>query len=182
MQDGKFGPPQNQIEYRHGIFVFVGGVNHSFDAITARSRNRGFVEAKGPDFVSRLVRHLNVLGIVADDEGSDDFTYVIRRAVLLRYHLSKYQSDLFRNPADKVADERTAEVDDDVVGALLTVRAFRHGARSLEAIIRTSRLHGDRPKFHWGALPPDSQLDMHVDVPELKAARKSYWPARRSAR
>jgi hypothetical protein len=165
MQDGKFGRPPDEIVYRHGIFVFVGGVNHSFDAITGRSRNRGFVEAKGPDFVSRLVRHLNVLGITQDDADADDFTFVIRRAVLLRDHLYRFQQKLFRG-----GEKGRAEVDNDVVAALLTVPRFRHGVRSLEAIVRTSRLHPDRPRLHWGALPPDSQLDMHVDIAELQRA------------
>ena len=167
MQDGRFGRPPDQIEYRHGIFVFVGGVNHSFADLLARARNRAFVEAKGPDFGSRLVRHLNVLGITQDDDPTD-FTYVVRRAVLLRDIIRRFQDKLLRG--EEIA------IDADVAAALITVPSFRHGVRSLEAIVKTSRMHHDRPRFHWGALPAEPQLDMHVDLGELRRARDHRPP------
>jgi hypothetical protein len=190
MQDGKFGSAPNEVVFRHGIFVFVGGVNHSFDMFLGRSRDRQFIEAKGPDFMSRLVRNLNVFGLTR--EGPDDLAAVVRRAVIIRHTLySSHPGIFWQTPPVSVVDpdakpaprrekdeDAYAHIDDDVATALLTVERFRHGLRSLEAIIRTSRLGADHPRFHWGGLPSPSQLDMHVDVAKLTAARDGRFGAR----
>ena len=164
MQDGKFGAEPDEIVFQHGIFVFVGGVNHSFDMFNSRFRGRDFIEAKGPDFGSRLVRFLNVLGIVDDPEKPDDFGYILRRAVLVRAAIEKFQPGIFWNGIDG-----SAEIDVEVIDPLLLVPEFRHGVRSLEQIIRTCRLPDHRPRFHQAAFPPDSQLEMHVDTNMLRA-------------
>lgn len=164
MQDGKFGAEPDEIVFQHGIFVFVGGVNHSFDIFSSRFRGRDFIEAKGPDFGSRLVRYLNVLGIVEDPASPDDLGYILRRAVLIRAALQKFQPAIFWDGL-----KGKAEIDVEVIDWLLSVPDFRHGVRSLEQIIRTCRLPTYRPRFHLAALPPDSQLEMHVDTSQLRS-------------
>lgn len=164
MQDRSFGTGPSPIVYRYGIFIFVGGISPTFEVFNGRTRDREFRNAKGPDFVSRLVRHYNVLGITHDPP--DETMFMIRRAVILRQSLWDYQRGIFAGGEDSAA-----AISDDVCNALLTVRQFRHGVRSLEAIVRTSRLHPGRPRFHWAVLPPPTQLDMHVDVELFRRAR-----------
>ena len=82
MQDGVFGSGPRRLLFGKAIFIFVGGLNHSFEMFNGRMHNREFIEAKGPDFVSRLARHLDVLGV--DERSDDDVSYLIRRALLIR--------------------------------------------------------------------------------------------------
>ena len=56
----------------------------------------------------------------------------------------------------------TMKIDDAVLHALLFVPSYKHGLRSLEKIISTSRLSG-RSKFDISALPPEEQIQLHVD-------------------
>jgi hypothetical protein len=50
----------------------------------------------------------------------------------------------------------------------METRAYRHGARSLEAVIAMSQLSG-LTRFERSALPPEEQLDMHVNGIEFLA-------------
>ena len=56
----------------------------------------------------------------------------------------------------------TMKIDDAVLHALLLIPSYKHGLRSLEKIISTSRLSG-RTKFDVSALPPEEQIQLHVD-------------------
>ncbi len=162
MQDGEFGSGVRRIQFGRAIFVFVGAINHSFDMFNGRLHNRHFIEAKGPDFVSRLSRHLDVLGV---NQTPDDLaTSLVRRAIVLRSKLEDYHPRIIR--ADK-----TAAIDPPVVNAFLHVSRFKHGIRSLEALVRTSRIASRSPRFHWGALPPFEQREMHVSVHDFLKAR-----------
>lgn len=164
MQDGKYGGGDDPIQFRTAIFVFVGGLNHTFDMFSGRVRDREFIEAKGPDFVSRLSRFLNAIAITKRSEA--DSAFMIRRAEVIRTMLKDFHPTLFPKGTDG-----ECLIDEEVVRALLQVPSFRHGVRSLEAILRTSRLHPLRPFFHWASLPPKSQLDMHVDLTQLDRFR-----------
>lgn len=163
MQDGEFGSGPRRLRFGKAIFIFVGGVNHSFEMFNGRMHNRDFIEAKGPDFVSRLARHLDVLGI--DERPDDDISYLIRRAVFIRDKLLELHRAIIDVQTGK------AGIDPKVVNALLGVPKFKHGMRSLEAIIQTSRVAPSNPYFHWGSLPPQEQLEMHVSVREFHHAR-----------
>jgi hypothetical protein len=61
---------------------------------------------------------------------------------------------------------RHLRIDDGVLRAFLYVSHYRHGARSLEAILEMSRFHGKR-RFDLAALPPPEQLQLHVDADEF---------------
>ena len=102
MQDGMFFGVRQTIKIARAIFVFAGGVYHSFDTFDpssdrrkpserresdeAEKRQRMFADQKGPDFVSRLRGHINVLPV---DVESGAVTPIIRRAIILRGLLSK---------------------------------------------------------------------------------------------
>ncbi|NQV27108.1 MAG: AAA family ATPase [Rhodopirellula sp.] len=161
MQDGKFRHGESVYNTGRAIYMFVGGVNHTFDMLDGRLRNHEFIEAKGPDFVSRLKGHMNVLGI---GRHNDDATYILRRAVLLRSILGRFQGRI-------IDSDGVAAMDEDVIRALLVVDHLKHGVRSMEAIVRMCRVRSEQRQLHWGALPSSEQLHMHVDALALDAAR-----------
>lgn len=166
IQDGTFRDGQIPHHVGRAIFVFAGGTSATM-AQFDRSRAQGdeqaaFVAAKGPDFVSRLKGYLNVMG--PDPQGDDDRHYLLRRAVLLR-------SLLVRNAPRLVRRERGQEVlsmDPGVLRAFLHNSRYKHGVRSMEAIISMSNLAG-RDHYERSCLPDVDQLDLHVNGREFLA-------------
>ncbi|MEI9954314.1 MAG: AAA family ATPase [Pseudomonadota bacterium] len=174
MQDGTFFGASQTINIGPAIFVFAGGIYSSFERFDPRSeppdeekgyqltddykaRIRAFAEQKGPDFISRLRGHMNVLQINAEP-GS--VKHLIRRAIQLRGLLSI--NGLLR-PEDK--DSGMAMVDLAIIYGLLTADDYRHGVRSLEATLRMcSRIDG---YIEIASLPSRAQLNMHVDAEAL---------------
>lgn len=96
--------------------------------------------------------------------GSQDKLYSVRRALMLRQLLKERHPALFINGQVKI--------DDAVLHALLFGPAYKHGVRSLDKIISTSRLSG-RTKFDIPALPPEEQIQLHVDGPKFMSALRS---------
>lgn len=161
MQDGKFRQNGHSHPLGAAILVFAGGTRSSFANFVAPmsegedNRERlAFANAKGPDFVSRLRGHVDILG--PDPMDLDDRTYPIRRAFLLR--------SLIERDARSLISGTRIRIDDGVLNAFLAVRAYRHGVRSMEAILAMSRLTG-HTQFDRSALPPSDQLELHVDAP-----------------
>lgn len=170
MQDGVFrdGPAIHPIG--KAIFVFAGGMSSTFahfsrdvtdaalgDADRAADAKR-FREAKGPDFVSRLRGHVNVLGPNPDSRRPGERLYMIRRAMVLRSLLQRNWSWLVDRE-----DPAIVSVDHAVLRALIGVPAYKHGVRSLEAVLEMSMLEG-RTVFEPAALPALEQLEQHVDA------------------
>ncbi|KAJ5796876.1 uncharacterized protein N7518_005416 [Penicillium psychrosexuale] len=102
----------------------------------------GFVNILGPDKVTRTA------------SGSEDRLYPVRRAVILRSLLETREANL--------TSSIQINIDESVLNALLLVPTYRHGIRSLKSIIAMSHLNG-RYHFDRSALPPQTQLDLHVD-------------------
>lgn len=165
MQDGKF--QEGQITHPIGkcIFVFAGGTRHRFrdfgepptefgdDKITRWKTD--FQAKKGPDFKSRLAGYLDVLG-PNPSQYMADITFPVRRALLLRVNLKKFDSDRLL-------------IDPGLLSAFLEIDEYRHGARSMEKIAEHIRL-GSRMDEYWRSdLPPRIQLDMHVNAERFMA-------------
>jgi hypothetical protein len=171
MQDAEFEDDGQIHPLGHAVFVFAGGIAQSYDRFKAPSDNDDFKAAKGPDFVSRLKGFVDVQGInptgtedVKDEDLPDvdvDPVSVIRRAILLRSLLLE-QEHRTRNMYPIVNGRHCFDIDDAVLDALLRVKKYRHGARSLESILMMSRLT-DRDHFGVASLPSDAQLKLHVD-------------------
>jgi hypothetical protein len=175
MQDGTFYGTRRTIEQiGAAIFVFAGGTNISFESFDPRrgppdaelgyeiseeykQNVRQFTERKGPDFVSRLRGHINILPQDAEPGGVKHF---IRRALLLRSFLENYGFA----PKEGIKGGK-AKVDEPVIYALLTTDRYRHGARSMEAILRTCTPIDGR--ICIASLPSRAQLNMHVDAEEF---------------
>jgi hypothetical protein len=121
--------------------------------------------AKVPDFVSRLKGFLNVLGPNPQREapGGDPF-FVVRRAIVLRSLLLRHAPYLFHGEGK----HKQLKIDLGVLRAFLQTRVYRHGVRSMEAIIGMSTLWG-RGIFERSCLPPAAQLELHVDRRDFAA-------------
>ena len=86
---------------------------------------------------------------------NEDTFYMIRRALFLQSIIERKAKNLIQN--------KRANIDDSVLRALLKVPKYKHGVRSMAAILEMSMLN-NKKKFEQSALPPEEQLDMHVDA------------------
>ncbi|MDR0575220.1 MAG: AAA family ATPase [Tannerella sp.] len=157
MQDGKFKDASGEHPLGKCILVFAGGTSSSFEefARPMSSENpeeqKKFKDIKGPDFVSRLRGTINVLG--PNQTGANDKNYILRRALLLR-------SLCERKLNMKKGGE--APLNKNILWAMLLVPKYKHGARSMEAIMDMSRIEGN--VWEPVSLPFYSQLSLHVDA------------------
>lgn len=177
MQDGKFRDGSHEHPIGAAVFVFAGGTAASIEEFESwdpeagrglRRRSSGedyskaFKGQKGPDFVSRLRGYVNVKGInpADDDDPSNpsDF-WMIRRAILLRAFLTRQAPGIFRRQSGRMKPD----IDESVLRALLTVKSYNHGVRSLTALIEMSSLVG-RNRFSESDLPSDDYLKLHAST------------------
>ncbi|EME48185.1 hypothetical protein DOTSEDRAFT_69960 [Dothistroma septosporum NZE10] len=105
---------------------------------------------------SQLMDYLHGLVRIAgpNQQSQHDKMFSIRRALMIRQMLKQKYPHLEKNG--------TMKVDEAVLYALLLVPSYKHGLRSLDKILGTSRLSG-RTKFDVSALPPEEQIQLHVD-------------------
>jgi len=150
MQDGKFRDDSGEHPLGRCILVFAGGTATAFEEFI--KQDEAFKNIKGPDFISRLRGTINVFG--PNKKDSDDINYILRRALLLR---SLCERDRRLN-----FDKGIAPVSTSIVRAMLHVPEYKHGARSMEAILDMSRIEDN----YWkpNSLPSSSQLALHVDA------------------
>jgi hypothetical protein len=164
MQDGVFREGETMHPIGKSIFVFAGGTSHTCQQFSRESLDekkndekekmlKKFKEAKGIDFASRLRGYVNITGLNCG--GADDVFFIIRRALLLRSLLERKAPKIFDYQGD-------AHIDHGVLRAFLKVPEYKHGTRSMEAIIDMSMLAGKK-QFDQAALPPSKQLELHVN-------------------
>jgi hypothetical protein len=169
MQDGEF--QEGQIIHPIGrcIFVFAGGTSHSIETFGANLTEKERLAVKLPDFVSRLKGFLNIPGPnrQISSSGAGEYAdpyYIIRRAIILRSNLERYSPQLLKYEGGR----RIASIDEGVLRAFLLAKEYRHGARSIEAIIAMSQLAG-KTYFERSCLPSETQLSLHVDGLDFSA-------------
>ncbi|HEV3304440.1 MAG TPA: hypothetical protein VG055_32620 [Planctomycetaceae bacterium] len=183
MQDGTFYGASQTITFGRALFVFAGGVSQSLSDFNpyakpswrrtdaerkSLDKRREFFRAqKGPDFVSRLRGHIDILSVNPDrtavkDEAGNPMKPVLRRAFTLRGQIITL--GLYTDQDDF----KVATVDVDVLYALLTVDKYRHGTRSMEAILQMCTPMEDG-MIEKASLPSRAQLNMHVDADEFMA-------------
>jgi hypothetical protein len=167
MQDGLFENGGNLIGPT--IFVFAGGVYPTFerfdpttdsafdnrrDSPEYEQRVKVFTTQKGPDFTSRLRGHIDIPAI---NDAPGRIKHFIRRAIQLRGVLDR------AGHLDKSTG--MAMIDDSIVYAMLTADRYRHGVRSMRAIVEMcTPILGT---IRIASLPPRAQLNMHVDAEEF---------------
>jgi hypothetical protein len=168
MQDGTFFRKGKIYHIGRAIFLFAGGVSHSysefFDSVTNADvgsppidgsvASKSGDSVKGIDFISRLRGHLNILPINPSRGESISNDLRVRRAIILRSMLEKEPARVI----NRVTKE--ARMDDKVIDAFLEANGFMHGVRSMEAIVEMATLYGN--EFLVASLPPRNQLNMHV--------------------
>jgi hypothetical protein len=139
--------------------VFAGGTSSTMEDFGTKLTDDEFAAAKGPDFVSRLKGHVNIMGPnpIGDDPAADPY-YIIRRAVILRSILERVAPALF----DASSGTPKLQIDRGVLRAFLRIDRYEHGVRSMETIVATSLLTGKR-LFERSALQAPDQLDGQVD-------------------
>jgi hypothetical protein len=169
MQDGAFWEGQIVHPIGPAIFVFAGGTSERMASFGDGLDEETFRGAKVPDFISRLKGFVNVLG--PNPQGSKngepsaaDPFYIIRRAILLRSILWCNARHLFQ-PNGEI---QLLNIDKGVLRAFLKTRFYKHGIRSMESIVAMSQLAG-KTKYERSSLPPEAQLDLHVDGQEFLA-------------
>jgi hypothetical protein len=162
MQDGRFQEAQIVHPLGRCIFVFAGGTSPTMEAFGQGLAPESFCAAKGPDFVSRLQGYVNILG--PNRQAPTDGYYLIRRAILLRAILRRDAPQLFQPQAGR----QVLNIDTGVLRAFLQTRQYKHGVRSMEAIMAMSLLSG-KSRFERSCLPAEAQLTLHVDGQDFLA-------------
>ena len=172
MQDGEFLDGQIVHPIGRAVFVFAGGTAQRLDDLgkdlgrTEEDRAARFRGVKGPDFLSRLRGAVEILGPdPCTNDPAEDPEHVIRRAIVLESLLVRTWPQLCRSGPDGSPE---LAIDAAVADAFLGVRRYRHGVRSMESIVASSRLVGER-RYLRSALPPAGQLRLHVDDEEFLA-------------
>jgi hypothetical protein len=157
MQDGTFQDGQITHPTGKSVFVFAGGTSTHYAEFETRAHARR--AQKGPDFASRLLGYMDVVGINPHPSPDEDRAYVLRRAVLLHSLLCKHCPSLKKSNG--------FDLDRGLLNAFLHVPEYKHGARSMEAIVAMSTLV-DRPRFERSSVPSEAQLNLHVDGREFR--------------
>lgn len=167
MQDGEFREGQIVHPIGPAIFVFAGGTSKKMASFGAGLDKEAFRNRKVPDFISRLKGFVNILGLNPQENGKpsqEDSFYMIRRAIIFRSLLWRNARHLFQ----QIDGIQVPNIDQGVLRAFLKIRFYKHGIRSMESIITMSQLAGNT-KFERSCLPPELQLDLHVDGQEFLA-------------
>jgi len=174
MQDGEFQEGQITHPIGRSIFVFAGGTSHSMENFGTNLEEKESRAAKLPDFASRLKGFLNILGPNRQENTqglAKDAYYIIRRAIILRSIFERFAPQLLHQEGNK----RMVNIDQGVLRAFLLTKEYRHGARSMEAIVAMSQLAG-KTSFERSSLPSETQLNLHVDGQDFSALIQSMEP------
>lgn len=156
MQDGEFSEHGKNHPIGRAIFIFAGGTAHSYAQF--ESENLTKKDKKAPDFISRLRGYVDIKGPNPNSE--TDHLYPIRRALLLRVFVQIYFGNALFDREGQLA------IEPGVLRALLSVKEYLHGARSMEAAISYSHLK-NAYRFGPSELPPRELLEIHLTEGEF---------------
>jgi len=160
MQDGTFKDRGDVYKVGRAIFLFSGGTAHTYrEFVEEQPSDAEFRAAKGPDFVSRLRGYLDIRSINAGRDGVVSNELKTRRAILLRSIIQLRRKNAVRQETGE------ARIEKELCRAFLNVGAFKHGVRSMEAIVEMSAVRDGA--LVKSSLPLDSQLSIHVDPKEF---------------
>nr|POF27604.1 hypothetical protein CFP56_73789 [Quercus suber] len=158
MRDGKFSDRGHVRSLGAPLMFFIINQEESnlMGPLTPMTPGPGDLKIKPPIDEALLLDHLH--GVVhvkgPNQTSADDKIFPVRRALILRSLLVEKHRHLVNN--GKI------DVEEGVLHALLLVPSYKHGLRSLEKIIATSRLSSHR-SFGVRCLPPEEQIQLYVD-------------------
>jgi len=158
MQDGVFRDGESMHPIGRAVFVFAGGTSFSFDEFVKKADDPALKDAKATDFISRLRGRIDIRG--CNPTPDDDDRYLVRRALLLR-------SIIYRTAKHLITASGEVQIDPGVLRAFLKVPYYRHGVRSMQAIVEMSML-ANKKVFEQSSIPPTEQLVLHVDAELFK--------------
>jgi hypothetical protein len=162
MQDGSFQDGKDTHPIGKSIFIFAGGTSSTFDQFDPRNmgdnkadaqRINDFIKVKGPDFVSRINGYLNVCGPNPLKLDMHDVTYPIRRALFIRTSLG-------------LAKDDQLDIDFGLLRALLLVKVYNNGARSLDRILTHLKMSRSK-RIVRSDLPSDEVINMNTDLDDF---------------
>jgi hypothetical protein len=162
MQDGLFRGQAQDYRVGRAIFLFSGGTAERFSDFQDKLKHddEKRKQVKLSDFLSRLRGHLDVQSLnerEGDDE-SERRLIKIKRALFLRSLLMAWAKPILK-PAEK-PNEMVASIQDEVIDLFLNKWNYKHGVRSMEAVIQTSRwINGE---YVLASLPAKTLLASHV--------------------
>ncbi len=157
MHDGEFLHEGATIRLQRAIYLFAGGTADTMESFPARHASQ-FISAKGPDFISRLRGYLDV-------QGPNQPPREIRRAIIFRSELDHHHRKR------GVTDGGKYILDEKMLISLLGVGRYRHGARSIAAIVEMSDLPSNSGTLSWNMLPENHLIKLHVDRGPLDSER-----------
>lgn len=162
MQDGQFQDGKDSHPIGKAIFIFAGGTSATFENFDPRNMEGNgeikkqavekFILDKGPDFASRIHGFLNVCGPNPSEGAIGDVTYPVRRAMFIRNGLG--------------LDHESVEMDYGLLRALLSVRSYKNGARSLDRLLSHLRMNGKKLIVR-SDLPSDELIEMNTSFADF---------------
>ncbi|MBL8830506.1 MAG: AAA family ATPase [Planctomycetaceae bacterium] len=167
MQDAEFRSGSDIHAFGKAYFIFAGGTKRTFQAfeqMNTKQKGKAFRASKGPDFISRLRGYIDIKG--PNPTGGDphkDPAYVIRRAVILRSSLQRFYPHLI---------EKQCHVQPNIIRGFLDAKEFKHGARSMQAILGMCQLQ-NASQFGLAQLNAPALLEMHVSADFTNAVRQA---------
>ncbi|MBI5249106.1 MAG: toll/interleukin-1 receptor domain-containing protein [Desulfomonile tiedjei] len=180
MSSGSFVDNLKKYQIGNSIFAFISTKFSRFKSFTEAPLDdyvSAFDDHKGPDFVSCLRGYLNLIGLnpsipegelSSNQSVSNDTYFVIRRSVWLRHILHRRTPDLFREIEGKLV----IDIAPGVLNAFFRIQHYKHGLRSMEAIVDMSKLAG-KNAYESQSLPSKHQLDLQVDAEEFLSLVKA---------
>lgn len=185
MQDGFYQHPDGRMSVGNSIFIFAGGTHSTYEDFRRKVTDENPRHEKLLDFVSRLQGFVDIPHISPCDDAEqslEEMTAVLvrkdrqevpylRRAMLIRSLLNKRRMIVpFNNQPAGYEDRGYGLIDVEVLRALILVNTYRHGARSIAALLDiASPFYKTIAK---ASLPNNDQLDMHTDQKDFNSLLK----------
>jgi hypothetical protein len=165
MQDGTFQEGQLTHTLGRCILVFAGATSYKmetfgiFENDKEFEKSEDFILKKGPDFISRIHGYINVLGpnpaMIQSADGEwitdeNDACYPVRRALFIRQILG-------------LKEKEHLEIDWGLLNALLNVKKYKHGARSLTNLLKNLKENSVGRRIQSSHLPGNTILNLYLD-------------------
>jgi hypothetical protein len=178
MEDGFFIENQTRHPLGKCIFVFAGGLSHSFEKFQSLCVKAAgdpnsvddFHKKKGPDFISRLSHVFNVMGpnrranvMDINETDKQDICWPLRRALLLRSLLD-------------CEEDKKLDIDHGLLRAIVLGPDYAFGKRSMRNLVDRLKSRAGSGRICRSMLPPTETLKLYVDPEKFTSKMKEAGP------